>query len=104
MKKVDKHLLNDELLLLRRWTFGLDKDLGTGKLSWKLSCFYQGTLPPAEKQVCGLGRKCLDAVDIHICVTLLYNKPFPCQSWIQIWGHFTYRQSTFVSEATRESS
>jgi hypothetical protein len=33
MKKVDKHLLNDELLLLRRWTFGLDKDLGTGKLS-----------------------------------------------------------------------
>jgi len=36
------------------------------------------------------GLKGLEAVDIHICVTLL-QKAFPCQSWIQTWGHFTYR-------------
>jgi hypothetical protein len=28
------------------------------------------------------GLNCLEAVDIHICVTLL-QKAFPCQSWIQ---------------------
>jgi hypothetical protein len=37
-----------------------------------------------------IGRKGLEAVDNHICVTLL-RKAFPCQSWIQTWGHFTYR-------------
>jgi hypothetical protein len=45
----------------------------------------------ARRREAGLriGRKGLEAVDIHICVTILW-KAFPCQSWIQIWDHFTY--------------